>query len=261
MLRALTTAATGMIAQQNNLDVISNNIANLSTYGYKKVRAQFQDLLSQTVRTAGAQTGQGTYQPVGIEIGLGTKTSATTRIFSTGTLQSTDRNLDMAIAGDGFFQVTLDDGSFAYTRDGAWQMDQNGQLVTSDGYQLQPPITIPNNANEIVVSQAGIVSCSIGTNSEQTQLGQIQLVKFQNPSGLKAIGHNLYRETNASGAPLQGIAGEEGYGTIEQCFIEGSNVQMVEELIVLIKTERAYETNSKVITASSDILQQTNQIV
>ena len=261
MLRALTTAATGMIAQQNNLDVISNNIANLSTYGYKKVRAQFQDLLSQTVRTAGAQTGQGTYQPVGIEIGLGTKTSATTRIFSTGTLQSTDRNLDMAIAGDGFFQVTLDDGSFAYTRDGAWQMDQNGQLVTSDGYQLQPPITIPNNANEIVVSQAGIVSCSIGTNSEQTQLGQIQLVKFQNPSGLKAIGHNLYRETNASGAPLQGIAGEEGYGTIEQCFIEGSNVQMVEELIGLIKTERAYETNSKVITASADILQQTNQIV
>ena len=261
MLRALTTAATGMIAQQNNLDVISNNIANLSTYGYKKVRAQFQDLLSQTVRTAGAQTGQGTYQPVGIEIGLGTKTSATTRIFSTGTLQSTDRNLDMAIAGDGFFQVTLDDGSFAYTRDGAWQMDQNGQLVTSDGYQPQPPITIPNNANEIVVSQAGIVSCSIGTNSEQTQLGQIQLVKFQNPSGLKAIGHNLYRETNASGAPLQGIAGEEGYGTIEQCFIEGSNVQMVEELIGLIKTERAYETNSKVITASSDILQQTNQIV
>ncbi len=261
MLRALTTAATGMIAQQNNLDVISNNIANLSTYGYKKVRAQFQDLLSQTVRTAGAQTGQGTYQPVGIEIGLGTKTSATTRIFSTGTLQSADRNLDMAIAGDGFFQVTLDDGSFAYTRDGAWQMDQNGQLVTSDGYQLQPPITIPNNANEIVVSQAGIVSCSIGTNSEQTQLGQIQLVKFQNPSGLKAIGHNLYRETNASGAPLQGIAGEEGYGTIEQCFIEGSNVQMVEELIGLIKTERAYETNSKVITASSDILQQTNQIV
>lgn len=261
MLRALTTAATGMIAQQNNLDVISNNIANLSTYGYKKVRAQFQDLLSQTVRTAGAQTGQGTYQPVGIEIGLGTKTSATTRIFSTGTLQSSDRNLDMAIAGDGFFQVTLDDGSFAYTRDGAWQMDQNGQLVTSDGYQLQPPITIPNNANEIVVSQAGIVSCSIGTNSEQTQLGQIQLVKFQNPSGLKAIGHNLYRETNASGAPLQGIAGEEGYGTIEQCFIEGSNVQMVEELIGLIKTERAYETNSKVITASSDILQQTNQIV
>lgn len=261
MLRALTTAATGMIAQQNNLDVISNNIANLSTYGYKKVRAQFQDLLSQTIRTAGAQTGQGTYQPVGIEIGLGTKTSATTRIFTTGTLQSTDRSLDMAIAGDGFFQVTLDDGSFAYTRDGAWQMDQNGQLVTSDGYQLQPPITIPNNANEIVVSQAGIVSCSTGSNSEQTQLGQIQLVKFQNPSGLKAIGHNLYRETNASGTPLQGTAGEEGYGTIEQGFIEGSNVQMVEELIGLIKTERAYETNSKVITASSDILQQTNQMV
>ncbi len=261
MLRALTTAATGMIAQQNNLDVISNNIANLSTYGYKKVRAQFQDLLSQTLRTPGAQTGQGTFQPVGIEVGLGTKTSATTRIFTTGTLQNTDRSLDMAIAGDGFFQITLDDGSFAYTRDGAWQMDANGQLVTSDGYQLQPPITIPNNANEIVVSQAGIVSCSIGSNSEQTQLGQIQLVKFQNPSGLKAIGHNLYRETNASGTPLQGTAGEEGYGTIEQNFIEGSNVQMVEELIGLIKTERAYETNSKVITASSDILQQTTQII
>ena len=261
MLRALTTAATGMIAQQNNLDVISNNIANLSTYGYKKVRAQFQDLLSQTVRTPGAQMGQGTYQPVGIEIGLGTKTSATTRVFTTGTMQSTDRQLDMAIAGDGFFQVTLDDGSLAYTRDGAWQMDANGQIVTSDGYQLQPPITIPTNAKDITVSQAGIVSCTTGTNSEQTQLGQIQLVKFQNPSGLLAIGHNLYRETQSSGTPLQGTAGEEGYGTIEQCFLEGSNVQTVEELVALIKTERAYESYSKVINAGSDILQQTNQIV
>ena len=171
MLRALTTAATGMIAQQNNLDVISNNIANLSTYGYKKVRAEFKDLLSQIHRTAGAQMGQGTYQPVGIEVGLGVKTAATTRIFTTGTLQSTDRQLDMAIAGDGFFQITLDDGSLAYTRDGSWQMDSNGQLVTSDGYQLQPPITIPVNAKEITVSQAGIVSCTTGTNSEQTQLG------------------------------------------------------------------------------------------
>ena len=261
MLRALTTAATGMIAQQNNLDVISHNIANLSTYGYKKVRAEFQDLLSQVHRTPGAQMGQGTYQPVGIEVGLGVKTSATTRIFTPGTMQSTDRQLDMAIAGDGFFQITMDDGSIAYTRDGAWQMDANGQLVTSDGYQLQPPITIPINAKDITVSQAGIVSCSTGTNSEQTQLGQIQLVKFQNPSGLLAIGHNLYRETQASGTPLQGTAGEEGYGTIEQCFIEGSNVQTVEELIGLIKTERAYESNSKVITAGSDILKQTNQIV
>ena len=155
----------------------------------------------------------------------------------------------------------MDDGSIAYTRDGAWQMDANGQIVTSDGYQLQPPITIPVNAKDITVSQAGIVSCTTGTNSEQTQLGQIQLVKFQNPSGLLAIGHNLYRETQASGTPLQGTAGEDGYGTIEQCFLEGSNVQTVEELVNLIKTERAYETNSKVITAGSDILQQTNQIV
>ncbi len=261
MLRALTTAATGMIAQQNNLDVISNNVANLSTYGYKKVRAEFQDLLSQIHRTPGAQMGQGTYQPVGIEVGLGVKTAATTRIFSTGHLQSTDRQLDVAIAGDGFFQVTLDDGSIAYTRDGSWKMDSNGSIVTTDGYQLQPPITIPINAKEITISQAGIVSCTTGTNSEQTQLGQIQLTKFQNPSGLMAIGHNLYRETQASGTPLQGTAGEEGYGTIEQCFIEGSNVQIVEELIGLIKTERAYESNSKVITAGSDILQQTNQIV
>ncbi len=260
MLRSLHTAATGMIAQQTNLDVIANNMANVNTYGYKKVRAEFQDLIYQTERAAGAQMGQGTYQPVGVEIGLGVKTAATSRIFTTGIMQSTGRNLDVAIEGDGFFQITLDDGTIAYTRDGSFKMDANGSLTTTDGYQLMPPVQIPQNTKEITITPQGMVYVKVGAQPEQTQVGQLQIVKFQNNSGLAATGHNLYLETPASGVPVPGIAGQDGYGTIQQYFVEGSNVQTVEEMIALIKAERAFESNSKIITSASNILQVTNNL-
>lgn len=261
MLRSLTTAATGMIAQQNNLDVVANNIANVNTTGFKKVRAEFQDLLSTAIKTPGAMMTQGIYQPVGIEVGLGVKTAATTRIFSEGIMQSTSNPTDIAIEGEGFFQIIRTDGTTAYTRDGSFKIDAQGQLCTTDGLLLQPQITIPQNASEITVTPDGNVCVKVGNEPEQTMVGQIQLVKFQNPSGLLAIGHNLYTETPASGTPITGTPGEDGIGTLQQKFLEGSNVQIVDELINLIKAERAFESNSKIISASSDILQQTNQLI
>lgn len=261
MLKSLTTAATGMIAQQNNLDVVANNIANVNTTGFKKQRAEFQDLLSVAERTPGALMNQGTYQPVGVEIGLGVKTSATTRIFTEGVLQSTGRPYDVAIEGEGFFQILRSDGSLAYTRDGSFQIDAMGQLCTSDGYLLQPQITIPQNATEVNITSDGNVSVKVGNDTTQTTVGEIQLVKFQNPTGLLSIGHNLYIETPGSGVPVPGTPGEDGFGQLQQSFLEGSNVQIVDELINLIKAERAFESNSKIVNASSSILQQTNQMV
>lgn len=261
MLRSLTTAATGMMAQQNNLDVVANNIANVNTTGFKKSRAEFQDLLSTAVRTPGAMINQGTFQPVGVEIGLGVKTSATTRVFTPGVLQSTGDPYDVAIEGQGFFQIMQTDGSLAYTRDGSFKVDSMGQLCTTDGYLMQPQITIPQNASEINITPDGNVSVKVGTDTNQNIVGQIQLVKFQNPSGLLSVGHNLFVETPGSGTPIQGTPGQDGYGALQQSYLEGSNVQIVDELINLIKAERAFESNSKIITASSDILRQTNQVV
>lgn len=261
MLRALSTAATGMISQQNNLDVISNNIANVNTTGYKKSRIEFQDMLSQAVKAPGAMINQGTFQPVGIEYGLGVKTAATTRVFSQGTAVSTDRDLDIAIQGEGFLQVMRGDGTLGYTRDGSLHLDSNGQLCTSDGLLIQPQITIPNDTTEIDITEDGNVSVTEGSNTTQTIVGTIQLVRFQNPSGLLSVGHNTYIETSASGNPIQDTPGQNGMGTISQNFLEGSNVQIVEELIGLIQAERAFESNSKIISASSDILKETNQIV
>lgn len=261
MLRSLTTAATGMIAQQNNLDIVANNIANVNTSGFKKSRAEFQDLLSTAIRTPGAMINQGTFQPVGVEIGLGVKTSATTRVFTNGTVQPTGNPYDLAIEGQGFFQIIQTDGTIAYTRDGSFKIDGMGQLCTSDGYLIQPQIAIPQNASEVNITPDGNVSVKIGTDTNQNIVGQIQLVKFQNPSGLLSIGRNLFVETPASGAPVEGIPGQDGYGSIQQSFLEGSNVQIVDELINLIKAERAFESNSKIITASSDILRTTNQII
>lgn len=261
MLRALSTAATGMIGQQNYLDVISNNIANVNTTGFKKSRVEFQDMLSQTVKAPGAMITQGTYQPVGIEYGLGVKTAATTRVFSQGTAVSTDRNLDIAIQGEGFLQVMKTDGTLAYTRDGSLKLDSMGQLCTTDGLLIQPQTTIPQDAKEIDITEDGNISVSVGSDTAQTIAGTIQLVRFQNPSGLLAVGHNLYVETSASGNPIQDTPGQNGMGTIQQGFLEGSNVQIVEELIGLIKAERAFESNSKIISTSSDILKQTNNII
>lgn len=261
MLRALSTAATGMIAQQNYLDVVSNNIANVNTTGFKKARVEFQDMLSQAVKTPGAMITQGTFQPVGIEYGLGVKTAATTKVFSQGTAISTDRNLDIAVQGEGFLQVMKTDGTLAYTRDGSLKVDAMGQLCTTDGLLIQPQTTIPQDAKEIDITEDGNISVTVGTDTQQQIVGTLQLVRFQNPSGLLAIGHNLYVETAASGNPVQDTPGQNGMGTIQQGFLEGSNVQVVEELISLIKAERAFESNSKIINASSDILRNTNQMV
>jgi len=261
MLRALSTAATGMIGQQNYLDVISNNIANVNTTGFKKSRVEFQDMLSQVTKTPGAMINQGTFQPVGIEYGLGVRTSATTRVFSQGAAVSTDRNLDVSIQGEGFFQIMKSDGTLAYTRDGSFELDSNGQLCTADGYLIQPQITVPQDATEIDITEDGNVSVTTGSDTTQTIVGTVQLVRFQNPSGLLSVGHNLYVETSASGNPIQDTPGQNGMGTLQQGFLEGSNVQVVEELIGLIKAERAFESNSKIISTSTDILKQTNQMV
>ena len=261
MLRALSTAATGMISQQNYLDVISNNIANVNTTGFKKSRVEFQDMLSQAVKTPGAMINQGTFQPVGIEYGLGVKTAATTRVFSQGTAVSTDRNLDISIQGEGFFQVMKTDGTLAYTRDGSLKLDSMGQLCTTDGLLIQPQTTVPQDAKEIDITEDGNISVTVGQDTTQTIVGTIQLVRFQNPSGLLAVGHNMYVETAASGNPIQDTPGQNGMGTVQQGFLEGSNVQIVEELIGLIKAERAFESNSKIISTSSDILKLTNNII
>ncbi|MBQ6515683.1 flagellar basal-body rod protein FlgG [bacterium] len=260
MLRSLTTAATGMIAQQNYLDVIANNVANVNTTGFKHSRVEFQDLLSQAARTPGAMMNQGTYQPVGIEIGLGVRTAATTRVFSQGVAISTGRDLDIEIEGEGFLQVMKEDGTLAYTRDGCLQIDALGQLCTNDGLLIQPAISIPRDAREINITQDGNISVSVAGQTEQTIVGSLQLVKFQNPSGLLSIGHNLYLETPASGNPIQDTPGQNGLGLIQQGMLEGSNVQIVDELIGLIKAERAFESNSKIIRSSSDILQVTNNL-
>jgi len=203
---------------------------------------------------------QGTYQPVGIEIGLGVKTAATTRVFSQGVAISTGRELDIEIEGEGFLQVMKADGTLAYTRDGCLQVDALGQLCTTDGLLIQPAISIPRDAKEINITQDGNVSVTIGGQTEQTIVGSLQLVKFQNPSGLMSIGHNLYVETPASGNPIQDTPGQNGLGLIQQGMLEGSNVQIVDELIGLIKAERAFESNSKIIKSSSEILQLTNNL-
>lgn len=260
MLRALSSAATGMMAQQMNIDVISNNVANVNTTGYKKVRAEFQSLLGQVLKAPGALVTQGTNQPVGIEVGLGVKTAATQRMFSAGNMVTTGNTMDVAIEGDGFFQVQLDDGTIAYTRDGALKVDANGAVTTADGYILQPQITIPQDASDVIITADGSVGVKTANQPTQTQVGTLELMKFVNPAGMLSIGKNLYIETPASGTPIQGIAGQEGFGTLSQGYLEGSNVQIVEELVNLVQAERAFESNSKVIQSSSQMLQQANQI-
>jgi len=263
MLRALYTAATGSQTQQFNIDVIANNVANVNTTGYKKARAEFQDLLSQTYSAAGAIGDQGTTDPVGIQVGLGVQVSATQRVFLPGSIAQTGNPLDLAIQGDGFYQVLTDSGDVAYTRDGNFKRDANGTIVSSDGYPLQPNITIPTDATEIVIGLNGTVSVRQAGSTDLSQVGQIQLVRFSNPAGLEAIGRNLYQKTPASGDATQGTAGQGEFAktTINQGFLEGSNVQIVEELINLITAQRAFEANSNVIKAADEILQTTNNTI
>lgn len=260
MLRSLSTASTGMIAQQLNIDVIANNVANVNTAGFKKSRAEFQDLLSQTLKAPGALITQGTNQPVGIQVGLGTRTAATTKSFAQGFLQSTGGKLDVAIEGNGFFEVQKDDGTIAYTRDGNFKVDANGQLCTSDGFIIQPQINIPTNATDIAITPDGRISVLTPGTTDLTEIGTFRLAKFANPAGLSAIGKNLYEETSASGKPIEGTPNQDGFGATQQGFIEGSNVQIVEELMNLIQAERAFETNSKLIKSANEVLRMANRI-
>ena len=260
MIRSLWIAKTGLDAQQTQLDVVSNNLANVSTSGYKRARAVFEDLLYQTLRQPGAQSSQQTQLPTGLQLGTGVRSVATERVFTQGNLQQTGNSLDVAINGQGFFQVQLPDGTTAYTRDGSLHMDAQGQLVTSGGYPVQPAITIPANAQTITIGRDGTLSVVQSGQAAATQVGSLQLANFLNPAGLQGRGENLYAETAASGAPTTNAPGANGLGTIQQGYIETSNVNVVEELVNMIQTQRAYEINSKAVQTSDQMLQRLSQL-
>ncbi|MBN1517217.1 flagellar basal-body rod protein FlgG [Candidatus Sumerlaeota bacterium] len=252
---ALFTASSGMKVQEYNVQTIAHNLANVNTTGYKKQRAEFQDLLYQTIQAPGGSASSNTTKTSGIEMGLGAKVAGIQRVFTQGSARSTDRQLDVMIEGDGFFRVNLPDGTEVFTRDGALETDADGQLTTIDGDPLADGITIPSDAISITIGQDGTVSVLQAGQTATSQVGQIQLVRFSNPSGLQALGHNLYVETGASGDPLVGTPGEDGLGSLSQGFLELSNVEVVDELVNMITAQRAYEVNSKAITTSEEMLQ------
>jgi flagellar basal-body rod protein FlgG len=260
MIRSLYTAATGMEAQQLNIDVIANNLANVNTTGFKRSRVDFQDLLYQTIRTAGAAQAQGVQIPTGIQVGLGTRVASVQKLFTQGDFQMTGNKLDLLIEGNGFFQVMLPSGNLAYTRDGSFKIDGQGRLVTSDGYPVQPEITIPAGAKEISIGEDGTVSATLAGQSAPQELGQIQLVGFTNPAGLESLGRNLFVQTEASGEPVPGTPGQDGLGTLAQGYVEMSNVKVVEEMVNMIIAQRAYEVNSKSIQAADEMLNIANNI-
>lgn len=260
MNRSLYIAATGMDAQQSKMDVISNNLANVSTSGFKGSRAVFQDLMYQTVRQPGAQSTQETQLPTGMQLGTGVQQVATERMYTQGTLEQTGNSTDLAIQGAGFFQVQMPDGTTAYTRDGSLQTNQNGQLVTSSGYAIQPAVTIPQNATSITIGSDGVVTVTQPGSSATVQVGALQLATFINPAGLSAQGQNLFAETASSGAPNVTAPGLNGAGAVSQGYVEASNVNVVSELVNLIQTQRAYEINSKSVEASDQMLQHLTQL-
>ncbi|MBI3343961.1 MAG: flagellar basal-body rod protein FlgG [Gammaproteobacteria bacterium] len=255
---ALWVAKTGLDAQQMRLAVVSNNLANVNTTGFKRSRAVFEDLLYQNVRQVGAQSSQNTQLPSGLSLGTGVRPVATEKLFTQGNLVQTSNPLDMAIQGRGFFQVTTPDGSLAYTRDGSFQVDAQGQMVTSNGYVLQPAITVPQNTISVTVGSDGVVSALVAGSTAPTQIGNLQLADFINPTGLQPMGENLYRESTASGSPQTGNPGLTGLGTLVQGSVESSNVNVVEELVNMIETQRAYEMNSKAIATADQMLQYVN---
>lgn len=261
MITALYSAATGMEAQETNINVIANNLANVNTTGFKRSRANFQDLLYQNARAVGSSASADTQVPTGIQIGLGTRTASVEKIYTVGDLEKTGRDLDLAIEGDGFFQIALPDGETAYTRDGSLKKDSEGRLVTSDGNPLIPEIVIPENATKIAIGQDGTITAYLDAESRGTEIGVLELARFGNPSGLRSIGGNLLLESAASGTPILGAAGSTGFGAIAQGFLENSNVSIMQEMINLIAGQRAYEINSKAVKAADEILQQTNQLV
>ena len=260
MIRSLWISKTGLEAQQVQMDVIANNLANVSTTGFKRSRAVFEDLLYQTLRQPGAQSSQQTQIPSGLQIGTGVRPVATERIQTQGNLQQTGNHLDMAIQGAGFFQVLLPDGTTGYTRDGSFQSDSQGQLVTANGYAVQPALTIPANALNVSIGSDGTVTVTQPGAAAPVQIGSVQLAMFINPAGLQSQGENLYVETASSGAPSTSAPGLNGAGLLNQGYVETSNVNVVEELVNMIQTQRAYEINSKAISTSDQMLQKLAQI-
>ncbi len=260
MIRALYTAATGMEAQKINIDVIANNLANVNTAGYKKSRADFQELMYQTVRMAGAASAEGVQVPSGIQVGLGVRPAAVQKIFQQGEFVPTGNNLDMVIEGNGFFQILMPDGTIGYTRAGGFKLDSEGRMVNSDGYTLEPGITIPSDMVNITIGADGRISVLQAGSITPTEIGQIELARFINPSGLTPIGKSLYIQSGSSGEPITGSPNAEGFGSITQGHIEMSNVNVVEEMVNMIMSQRAYEIASKAVQATEEMLQTANNL-
>lgn len=261
MIRALYTAATGMRAQETNIDVVANNLANVNTTGFKKSRADFQDLMYQYLQEPGAPTSNGTSEsPSGIQVGLGVRTASVQKLFAQGDMSNTGNQLDVAIEGDGFFQIQNPDGTNSYTRAGSFQLNETGQIVTNDGYVVDPAITIPSDALKVTIAADGTVSARIPGTTDATNVGQLTAVRFQNNAGLRAVGRNLFEETTSSGSPTTGTFGSDGVGRLNQGFLESSNVSTVEEVVQMIKAQRAYEASSKAITTADDMIQQAIQV-
>jgi flagellar basal-body rod protein FlgG len=261
MIRALYTAASGMNAQQTNIDNVAHNLANVNTVGFKKSRVEFEDLVYEQTKAAGSASSTTAESPIGLETGLGVRPVATSRDFARGNLRSTSGPLDLAIEGDGFFQVQLPSGDTGYTRAGSFHLNAEGALVTNEGYRIEPQITVPPSATSISISKDGIVSAVLPGQSAPQQLGTIELASFQNPAGLRALGGNLFQSSTASGEPNVGAPGSDARGTLAQGFVEDANVSVVEEMVNMILGQRAYEANSKVVKAADEMLQQVNTIV
>jgi len=260
MIRSLWISKTGLDAQQMQLDTITHNLANVGTNGYKRAHAQFEDLLYQNLRQSGAQETQENMLPAGLQLGTGVRPVGTSRNFAQGNLNRTENPLDLAINGNGFLQVQMPDGTTAYTRDGALRVDAQGQLVTANGYPIAPAIALPPDAVSVTIGADGVVSAVVPGNAAPVQVGQMQTATFVNPGGLDPSGQNLFRETAASGAPTVGAPGLNGHGTISQGYVETSNVNVVEELVSMIQTQRAYEINSKAIQTSDQMLARLAQL-
>lgn len=260
MITALFSAATGMEAQETRVNVIANNLANVNTTGFKRSRANFQDLMYHHARAVGSTAGDNTEVPTGIQIGLGTRASSVEKIFTVGDLEKTGNDFDLAIEGTGFFQVALPNGETAYTRDGGFKKDSQGRLVSADGNPMVPEVVIPENAIKIAIGKNGTVTAFLNDESQGVIVGDIELARFGNPSGLQSLGGNLHQESASSGNPILGAPGNDGFGGIAQGFLENSNVSIMKEMINLIAGQRAYEVNSKAIRAADEMLQQTNQL-